>query len=349
MKGWEQGQSRSDRNRILLYALLAMAVLAALGCAVYFIGAALDGEQPRQQEVYGSLEGRFKPDMTLVVDQKEYAYFDNYFTNILIVGVDKDDIAAQTVYRAGGQADFLMLLSINRHNRSITPIHIDRDTVTDVKVYSPFGRSAGVNRMQICLSHAFSSSNEQNSSNTIWAVERLMQGIEVDQYLMMDMTGIAMLNDALGGVTVTLEDDFSHLDPAMIRGAQITLKGKQAEYFVRSRQEVGDQSNRQRMDRQRAFLNGLSDLFRQKVQQNPDFVLNLFSDLSGHLYTSLDAEWINSQTYALEHYEQKPIVDLKGTHAIGPDGYMEFRLDEAELKNLIRDVFLVSMEGGGIL
>lgn len=347
MNGWEQRQSRPERIRILLYAMLAIAGLALLGCAVYFIGSLLDEPQARVEETYGSLDGRFEPDMTLVVDREEYAYYDNYFTNILVVGVDKEDIAAQTVYRAGGQADFLMILSIDRRQRTITPIHIDRDTITDVRVYSPFGHSAGVNRMQICLSHAFSSSNEQNSKNTIWAVERLMQGIRMDQYMIMDMTGIAMLNDALGGVTVTLEDDFSHLDPAMVKGAEITLKGKQAEYFVRSRQEVGDHSNRQRMDRQRAFLEGLFDLFRQKTQENPNFVLDLFDHLGDHLYTSLDAEWISSQTYALEHYAQKPIVDLKGIHAIGEDGYKEFRADETELKRTIRDVFLVDMRGVG--
>ncbi len=31
----------------------------------------------------------------------------------------------------------------------------------------------------------------------------------------MDMDGISVLNDSVGGVTVTLEDDFSSLDPAM--------------------------------------------------------------------------------------------------------------------------------------
>lgn len=349
MRGWNQGQSRPERVRLLLFAVLAAAGLAALCCAVYFIGGLLDEPQPEVQETYGSLEGRFAPDMTLVVDHEEYAYYSNYFTNILVVGVDKEDIAAQTVYRAGGQADFLMLLSIDRRQRTVTPIHIDRDTVTDVRVYSPFGYSAGVNQMQICLSHAFSSSNEQNCRNTIWAVERLLQGIQIDQYLIMDMTGIAMLNDALGGVTVTLEDDFSHLDPEMVLGAEITLQGKQAEYFVRSRQEIGDHSNRQRMERQRAFLEGLSDLFRKKTQEDPDFVLKVFSELGPHLYTSLNADWISSQTYALEHYAQQPIVDLKGTHAIGADGYMEFRVNETELKRMLRDVFLVEMKEVGRL
>lgn len=344
MRRWEQEQNHPERIKILFIAALALVCLMVIGGAVYFMGSLLDEPLPTQQETYGNLEGRFAPSMTMIVDREEYAYYQNYFTNILVVGVDKEDIAAQTVFRAGGQADFLMLLSIDRHHRTVTPIHIDRDTVTDVKVYSPFGYSAGVNRMQLCLSHAFSSSNEQNCNNTIWAVERLMQGIPVDQYLIMDMTGIAMLNDALGGVTVTLEEDFSHLDPAMVQGTQITLQGKQAEYFVRSRQEVGDHTNRQRMDRQRVFLESLSDLFRKKAQENPGFVLNLFEDLGDHLYTSLDADWISRQTYALEHYEQLPIVDLKGEHAIGADGYMEFRVNETELKRMIRDIFLVEMK-----
>jgi len=82
MRGWEQGQTRPEGIKALFFAVLAVVGLAVLGCVVYFIGSLLDEPQPQMEETLGSLDGRFAPDMTLVVDNKEYAYYNNYFTNI---------------------------------------------------------------------------------------------------------------------------------------------------------------------------------------------------------------------------------------------------------------------------
>lgn len=50
-------------------------------------------------------------------------------------------------------------------------------------------------------------------------------GESVDFYVAMNMDGISELNDLAGGVTVTLEDDFSSIDPAMTKGTTLTLPG----------------------------------------------------------------------------------------------------------------------------
>jgi len=343
-----EGKGSPSRLQILVCGILVAAAFMLLLVAVYFVGYLLDEHPEQLQETYSSIEGRFEPTLSMIVDGREYAYYKNYFTNILVLGVDKEDIASQASFRAGGQADFLMLLSIDRHNRTITPIHIDRDIVTDVKVYGPFGHAAGVNKMQLCLSYAFGNDNKTNCENTIWAVEKLMQGIEVDQFLVLDMTGIAMLNDALGGVTVTLEDDFSHMDPDMVEGQTITLYGKQAEYYVRGRHDVGDNTNRQRMRRQRIFLENLGALFTERIKIDPHFVVELFDELDEHIYASIDSNWISGQVYVIEHYKQKEILDLEGEHRIGRDGYMEFHADENGLMRLIRDVYLMEEKEVGL-
>ena len=81
----------------------------------------------------------------------------------------------------------------------------------------------------------------------------LLLGESIDFYVAMNMDGISELNDLAGGVTVTLEDDFSSIDPAMTKGTTLTLHGDQAETFVRSRMTVGDGTNASRMERQEAF------------------------------------------------------------------------------------------------
>ena len=221
------GSERPTNLRLLQIGFAIIVSLALMLGAVYLVSSQFDEQAEPPAEPTGSLEGRFTPTLTLTSDGQEYGYYPNFHTNILLIGVDKESITEQGSYRNGGQADFLLLLNIDRQHRTITPIHIDRDTVTDVKVLSPFGRSAGVSRMQICLSHAFGNTTAVNCENTIWAVETLLHGIPVDHYVVLDMNGISMLNDELGGVTVTLTEDFSHLDPEMTVGTTLRLLGRQ--------------------------------------------------------------------------------------------------------------------------
>lgn len=56
-----------------------------------------------------------------------------------------------------------------------------------------------------------------------------------------------LLNHEVGGVTVTLEDDMTKLDPAMKKGATLTLTDRQAELLMQSRYAMDDDRNTQRM------------------------------------------------------------------------------------------------------
>lgn len=88
-------------------------------------------------------------------------------------------------------------------------------------------------------------------------------GESIDFYVAMNMDGISELNDLAGGVTVTLEDDFSSIDPAMTKGTTLTLHGNQAETFVRSRMTVGDGTNASRMECQSVYAGGAVSDYRR--------------------------------------------------------------------------------------
>ena len=59
---------------------------------------------------------------------------------------------------------------------------------------------------------------EASCENTLNAVENLLEGADIEYYVAMNMDAIGILNDALGGVTVTLEDDFTAADPTHAAG-----------------------------------------------------------------------------------------------------------------------------------
>lgn len=67
------------------------------------------------------------------------------------------------------------------------------------------------------------------------------------------MEAMPLLNHEVGGVTVTLEDDMTKLDPAMKKGTTLTLTDRQAELLMQSRYAMDDDRNTQRIAASRSF------------------------------------------------------------------------------------------------
>lgn len=131
-------------------------------------------------------------------------------TTVLFMGIDQMHDETQTVTkRNGGQADFILLGVIDDNAKTVNLIQINRDTLAEVQVLSPFGQETGTWKTQLCHAHSFGDGKQQSCELTVSAVQHLMLGITIDHYIAMNLSGISVLNDALGGVTVTLKDDFS--------------------------------------------------------------------------------------------------------------------------------------------
>ena len=67
------------------------------------------------------------------------------------------------------------------------------------------------------------------------AVSNLFYGMPINGYVALNMNAVAMINDAVGGVTVTVPEDMAQVDPSFAEGAAVTLTGDQALKFTRYR------------------------------------------------------------------------------------------------------------------
>ena len=261
-------------------------------------------------------------------------------TTILLMGIDTEsENSAVQGYRNGGQADFLRLLVIDSTNKSITQIQIDRDTMTPITVLGVLGNKSGVRTAQICLSHGFGDGRNQSCELTVEAVSNLLFGIPIDFYVAMNLDGISTLNDMMGGVTVTLEDDFSALDAAMTPGTTLTLMGDQAEIYVRSRRNIGIGTNEARMARQELYVSQLASLLYERMGEDKEFAGVLYDDLSPFLTTNLSRGRLINEVWAARDYERTAIVRPDGIHEVGEDGFMQFYIDEAALQQIVINLF----------
>ncbi len=315
-------------------ALAVIALVLAL-TAVYFVCAWLEGRD-RKPETRGDLSERFPDANTIEVDGITYVPRKN-LTTMLLMGIDRDSDAVVSGFRNGGQADFLELMVVDSASKKVTLLPIDRDTMTPITILSVLGKKSGERVLQISLSHSFGDGKEQSCLLTSQAVSGLLLGIEIDDYISMNLDGIATLNDLAGGVTVTLEDDFSAVDPRMTPGVTLTLHGMQAEYFVRSRMSMQIGTNEARMARQKVYMDGLIDALRTGMRDE-SYIVSLFDGLNPYLQSSMNRGLMTNRIWSVRDYALET-VELPGEHAIGSDGFMEFHPDEKALQEAVLALF----------
>jgi len=184
-----------------------------------------------------------------------------------------------------------------------------------------------------------SGSGEPASLNSMKAVSSLLGGIPIDFYLALNIDGIAALNDALGGVTVTLAEDLSALDPAMVPGATLQLTGTQAELYLRGRRGAGSGTNRERMARQQIYLSQLADLLDAKLQADANFAGELYDVLEPYLSTNLSRGRLINEIWAARDYERADLIEPEGSYKIAPDGFVEFFADQEQMHKYAAELF----------
>lgn len=329
---FNRNYQRMLKRRSFGYVLLYGVILLALA-----VGAMIWGGST-EVDVFGSMDGRFESDIVLSYDGKTLHYRENEITNYLLIGIDREELDTNS-HEGGGQADFLLVLSVDRRNRTITPVMIDRDTMTPVTTYGIFGNAAGKRTMQICLAQAYSGSKVSGSDNTARAVSEVLHGVRIDRCLAMDLEGIALLNDAVGGVTVTVEDDLTALDPMLKRGLTVRLQGGLAEKFVRGRMTVADGTNASRMRRQQVYLDALVARMGEQFSEDEDFLKDVFETLSGHVESDVAMNVLLGEANAYGKYAWMPLKTMPGDHRMGEDGFAEYWVNEPMATELVAGIW----------
>jgi len=281
---------------------------------------------------------------TIEVDDVRYFPKQDMET-LLVIGVDREGPAAeQEYYESNGMADALMVVMFDKTAETIEVVSLNRDTMTDVPVIGIDGKPAGTVNAQLAVSYAYGDGMEESCLNTAKAVSELLYGTEIDHYVSMTMDGIRVLNDAVGGVTVRVTDDFSEVDPDIVKG-DFTLKGDQALTFIRARKDVGTQLNVSRMERQQVYMEAFFKALQEAAEadQTGDFMINTLEELSPYMVTDCSLTVLSSMIDRYGDYELTDLVIPEGDNVKGEE-YMEFYLDGESFEDLVLDTFFAVKE-----
>lgn len=259
--------------------------------------------------------------------------------SFLILGLDKfEDAINNDSYNNDQRADFLMLLVFDNSEKKFTAVHLNRDTMVNMNVLGVAGQKIGTVNKQLALAHTYGNGRDVSCRNTADAVSELLNGVKVNHYLSITMDAVPILNDLLGGVEVTVLDDFSGIDDTLIKGETVTLHGDHALTYVRERYGLEDSSNSTRMVRQRQYMTAVYDKAMLKIENDDNFVIEASSKLADYIVSDRSINQLQEIAKKLSQYKFTEIETLEGESVV-KDGLMEFRPDADSIDKIVFELF----------
>lgn len=255
----------------------------------------------------------------------------------LFMGIDVDGPAkGNKSYSGGGQADVQLVLVVDNASQTWQVLQINRDSMVDVQVLGMTGEVLQTQTAQIATAHAYGDGTERSCRNAVTAVSNMLGGKTIDGYLALNMDAVAILNDMVGGVPVTITSDFTMVDPNLREGETVTLQGQQALTFVRSRKNVDDETNLSRMERQRQYLTALEE---KMSQQDEEFAIRAYDAVSDYMVTDMGSGTVADLGEKMKTYEQLPLLTIAGKSGTDEEGSATYSLDQDSLQQTIVALF----------
>lgn len=305
------------------------------------------------QELAGQLND--EPEMTeepleleegqILVEGEVWEYNKDIMT-FLCMGVDsRNGIQKEKTPGKAGQADALLMIVVNPRREEVNVIAINRDTMTDIEIYDTAGMYLEEQERQITLQYAYGDGREKSCELMEAVVSELFYGIPIHGYGALAMDSIATLNDAVGGVEVTILEDMTKFKSGWTKGAQVKLKGSDALLYVQRRDVAYEGTNLGRVERQKQYLMNYVGKLKQKIKEDVTFPITLLGQIQKHMITSLTMQEITYLADTLLGYEfsVENIISVPGESKMG-EKYEEFYVDDAALKQIVIDVFYDKMQ-----
>ena len=316
------------------------AIICLVAVAVLVVGIILlkNSEDDQYKETRGKMTEGFGQLKTVEIGGVKYRE-KPAVTTLLICGIDvpKENTDISEIYRSAGPADFLLLLGIDHTDKKIHQLQIDRDTMAEIDILGVFGNEVGTRVWQICLSHCYGKDPQDNAKYTVRAVERLLGGIEVDGYYMIDYTAMGTINDALGGVPVKIEFDMTAYNPEWTKGKTVVLHGDEAQTFVKERMNIGEGTSEERMVRQNEYMSNAVKCMNKKISSDIGFGEALLTKVQDLSTSNMTVKRLADELVKSHGYEVLPVEHPEGEYMVGNDGYMEFHMKEGAAVQWVLD------------
>lgn len=258
----------------------------------------------------------------------------------LFMGIDDPGtVHKREEYDGTGQCDTIILLVRDRSTGTYMTLSLDRNTMMEVKSLTPDGRYLATTTDQLSLAHSVGDGLEISCENVIDAVSNFLLGQKIDGYAAINMGAIGTINHLLGGITVTIQDDFSQQDSSLIMGETVTLSDEQAVSYIRGRMYVGDGKNEDRVRRQNEYMEAAEVRFRELCSADNTFPMEFYEAMSEYVVTNISAMKFSKLAMLMANGKESGSLKLEGETIIGDLELEEFWADQESLEEVIAQLF----------
>lgn len=272
-----------------------------------------------------------------------YSYND-HLSNYLFMGIDTtEEVSSYQSQQDAGQADAVFLVSMDRVTENIEALMIPRDTITEIEIFNPSGKSLGMTQNHINIQYAYGDGKEGSCELMEKAVSSLLGDVPIQGYCSMNMEGIPIMTDLVGGIQVVVPNDtLEDVNPEFQEGAIVTLTGENAEQFVRYRDINISQSAITRQERQKVYMNAFVEKAQKKAEADASFITDLYNEIQPYTVTNMGNDVFAKLLAAVA----KGSVDTATVpgEAVEGENFDEYHVNEEELKILILEMFYTKQE-----
>ena len=329
-----------QRKICMLLIIILIIVLSVLGGGYYLLS---QKNASSPQNGGQNSDSRNQTDLSQnsdIVEYKGETYkYNDHLSNYLFLGIDtRETVDTYQSQVDAGQADAIFLVSMDRATEKIKVLFIPRDSMTRIEVFNPYGQSLGETTDHLNIQYAFGDGKEKSCELMKTAVCDMLDGLPIQGYCSMNMDGISVITDFVGGIQLTIPDDsLADVNPEYKKGAVVDITGETAEQFVRYRDIDKTQSALVRQERQKTFLQALVQKAQEKAGEDAGFVTGLYDSVKSYTVTNMGNDIFAKLLAASQNgITDTETVPGEGTHG---ENFDEYHIDEDALSDLIISMF----------
>lgn len=301
-------------------------------------------EEKPEEKTEEKTESTLPDDYTVLVNGTRYRFNDEVQT-FLLLGIDSHTPAyTDGTCNVHAFSDAIMLAAMDFRNERISLIAISRDTMCEFQRLNPDGTERDNVYGQLALSFSYGDGGAKSCAITKDAVSRIMSDLPITSCSALYLDGLQALNNAVGGVTVTILEDIDYGYASMQQGAEVTLDGPMAEQYIRRREHT-EQGNLKRMERQKQYVTALLKKTLETARQNPERILDIYNSIKDEVVTDLTAgEIVYLAAAAAGMTVSTEIRSVPGQVRLSEDNFAQYYIDEEGLLDLLLDVYYIPCE-----
>lgn len=329
-----------QRKICMLLIIILIIVLSVLGGGYYLLS---QKNAASPQNGGQNSDSRNQTDLSQnsdIVEYKGETYrYNDHLSNYLFLGIDtRETVDTYQSQADAGQADAIFLVSMDRATEKIKVLFVPRDSMTRIEVFNPYGQSLGETTDHLNIQYAFGDGKEKSCELMKTAVSNMLDGLPIQGYCSMNMDGISVITDFVGGIQLTIPDDsLADMNPEYKKGAVVDITGETAEQFVRYRDIDKTQSALVRQERQKTFLQALVQKAQEKAGEDAGFVTGLYDSVKSYTVTNMGNDIFAKLLAASQNgITDTETVPGEGTHG---ENFDEYHIDEDALSDLIISMF----------